>query len=40
MRKHVAWYLRGIRGAARIRDKVMQAKTSMEMEHVLKSLIT
>ena len=35
MRKHVAWYLKGIRGAAAIRNRVMQATTKEHMERIL-----
>lgn len=38
MRKHAAWYLKGIPGAAVIRNNVMQAKTKDEMNHILASL--
>ena len=31
MRKHMAWYIHGIRGAARIRDIINQARTRDEM---------
>jgi tRNA-dihydrouridine synthase B len=35
MRKHFAWYLKGVRGAASLRDKVMRAKTKEEMAAVM-----
>jgi tRNA-dihydrouridine synthase B len=35
MRKHVAWYVKGVRGAAQIRNQVMQASTSAEMRGIL-----
>ncbi len=34
-RKHVAWYLRGVRGAAAARNAVMSASTLDEMETIL-----
>ncbi len=39
MRKHVAWYLKGIRGAAQVRNKVMHAETELQMQQILKSLV-
>jgi len=35
MRKHAAWYIKGLRDAARIRELVMKAKTPEEMNGVL-----
>jgi len=39
MRKHAAWYLKGMRGAARVRGLIMAAETRPEMEKVLSSLV-
>jgi tRNA-dihydrouridine synthase B len=38
MRKHVAWYLKGMSGAAMVRNRVMQAKTEAEMATLLDEL--
>lgn len=38
MRKHLAWYTRGLRGAARIRQDINHAITREEMEAILRSL--
>ncbi|MDW7651860.1 MAG: tRNA dihydrouridine synthase DusB [Bacillota bacterium] len=35
MRKHVAWYLKGIHGAAAIRNQVMRAESEEEMAAIL-----
>lgn len=35
MRKHLAWYLKGLRGAARIRDQINQLTEMKEIEHLL-----
>ncbi|MBS4032277.1 MAG: tRNA dihydrouridine synthase DusB [Clostridiales bacterium] len=35
MRKHVAWYLKGVPGAAKIRNQVMQASSRAEMKDIL-----
>lgn len=35
MRKHVAWYVKGIHGAARLRDKINQVETYEELENIL-----
>ncbi|AQS57924.1 tRNA dihydrouridine synthase DusB [Desulforamulus ferrireducens] len=39
MRKHAAWYTKGIRGAARIREVINQSRTQQEIVDVLKSLL-
>lgn len=39
MRKHVAWYTKGIRGAARVREFINKASTREEIEHILLSLV-
>ncbi|MCW3491668.1 tRNA dihydrouridine synthase DusB [Dethiobacter alkaliphilus] len=38
MRKHMAWYLKGMRGAAQVRNEIMRAKTEQEMTAILKNL--
>jgi nifR3 family TIM-barrel protein len=38
MRKHVAWYLKGIQGAAAVRNHVMQATTEAEMVSILEEV--
>jgi len=35
MRKHAAWYLKGVPGAAQIRNMIMRAKTEAEMVSAL-----
>jgi nifR3 family TIM-barrel protein len=39
MRKHAAWYTRGFRGAAGLRQKINQAKTMSELKSVLYSAL-
>ncbi|MBO8136980.1 MAG: tRNA dihydrouridine synthase DusB [Desulfotomaculum sp.] len=39
MRKHAAWYTKGMRGAARLRQRINQAKTQQELKEVLLSAI-
>ncbi|SHK95507.1 tRNA dihydrouridine synthase DusB [Desulforamulus aeronauticus] len=39
MRKHAAWYTKGIRGAARIREIINQARTQQEIVDILNSLL-
>lgn len=39
MRKHAAWYTKGLRGAARLRQSINRAKTKDELEQVLLSSI-
>lgn len=38
MRKHVAWYVKGLRGAARLRDVINKVETYEELENILTSL--
>ncbi|NLZ92491.1 MAG: tRNA dihydrouridine synthase DusB [Firmicutes bacterium] len=38
MRKHIAWYLKGLRGAASIRNQVMKATTKEEVIKILKTI--
>ena len=38
MRKHVAWYTKGIHGSARLRDEVNKAETIQDFEKLLKAL--
>ncbi|MEG6511037.1 tRNA dihydrouridine synthase DusB [Desulforamulus ruminis] len=39
MRKHAAWYTKGIRGAARIRENINKSTTQKEIENILNSLL-
>ncbi len=39
MRKHAAWYMKGLRGAARLRDLVNKAKSKEEIKDVLAGLV-
>lgn len=39
MRKHAAWYIKGLRGAARVRDKINHAETRAEMASLLYDFI-
>ncbi|MCL5982762.1 MAG: tRNA dihydrouridine synthase DusB [Firmicutes bacterium] len=39
MRKHAAWYLKGMQGAAQVRNLIMGAETKPEMEKILTSLV-
>lgn len=39
MRKHAAWYTKGMRGAARIREMINKAQSRKEIEEILKSLL-
>ncbi|CUX31777.1 tRNA dihydrouridine synthase DusB [Clostridium sp. C105KSO13] len=38
MRKHVAWYVKGLHGAARLRDEINKAETYEGLENILTSL--
>lgn len=38
MRKHVAWYTKGLHGAARLRDQINQVESYSELENLLTSL--
>lgn len=38
MRKHVAWYTKGLRGSSRLREEVNQVQTYEELENILTSL--
>lgn len=40
MRKHVAWYIKGMRAAARLRDSINKACTRQEMLDILNALST
>lgn len=35
MRKHVAWYTKGMRGAARLRDEINRVESYEELESLL-----
>lgn len=39
MRKHAAWYMKSLRGAARLRELVNRAKSAQEMKDILGSLL-
>lgn len=39
MRKHLAWYLKGLKGAARIKDRVMEETRRDEMVNILKKFV-
>jgi tRNA-dihydrouridine synthase len=39
MRKHAAWYVKGIRGAAAIRNQINQAQTRDELLGILYDFI-
>ena len=39
MRKHAAWYTKGLRGAARIREHINKSQSKQEIEEVLYSLL-
>lgn len=39
MRKHVAWYTKGIKGSARLRDQVNQVETYQQLEELLMKMI-
>ena len=34
-RKHLAWYLKGLRGSAKVRDEIMKAKTYEQTEQII-----
>ena len=36
MRKHAAWYIKGLAGAARLRDRINLCRSTEEMRHVLR----
>lgn len=40
MRKHLAWYLKGVRGAARLRDEINTLTDLEKIESLLQSLLT
>ncbi len=37
-RKHMAWYIKGIRGGARVREEIFKAKTKEEMLEIIKTI--
>ncbi len=39
MRKHAAWYIHGLRGAARVRSRLMEATSPEAMEDILRSFL-
>lgn len=40
MRKHAAWYMKGLRGAARLREKVNRAQTIAEMREAISQALS
>ncbi|AZS13104.1 tRNA dihydrouridine synthase DusB [Paenibacillus lutimineralis] len=40
MRKHLAWYLKGLKGAARIKDSIMEETRRNEMVRILEGFVT
>ncbi|MCD8056770.1 MAG: tRNA dihydrouridine synthase DusB [Clostridiales bacterium] len=36
-RKHIAWYIHGLRGAPQVRDKIMRTESYTEMKEIIKS---
>ena len=40
MRKHIAWYLKGLQGAARIKDVVMEETKRDEMVRILEDFVS
>jgi tRNA-dihydrouridine synthase len=39
MRKHLAWYLKGLKGAARIKDSIMEETRRNEMVRILEDFV-
>jgi tRNA-dihydrouridine synthase B len=39
MRKHIAWYLRGLKNAAIYRDRVFRSKSSMDLKEIVKEAL-
>ncbi|MDR0270168.1 tRNA dihydrouridine synthase DusB [Paenibacillus sp.] len=39
MRKHLAWYLKGLRGSARIKDEIMEETKRDEMVNILENFV-
>lgn len=39
MRKHAAWYMKGLRGAARLREQVNRAQTREELRKIIQSIL-
>lgn len=39
MRKHAAWYLKGLKGAARLREQINRAETVQEMKGILNTVL-
>ena len=40
MRKHLAWYTRGMRGAARIREEINRATNRAQIDSILNHLLS
>lgn len=39
MRKHLAWYLKGLKGSARIKDVIMEGTKRDEMVEILENFV-
>ncbi len=39
MRKHLAWYLKGLKGSARIKDEIMEGTKRDEMVRILENFV-
>lgn len=39
MRKHLAWYLKGLKGSARIKDLIMEETRRDEMVRILENFV-
>lgn len=39
MRKHAVWYIKGVRNAAQLRDKIMQTNSPEEMKNILNQIL-
>lgn len=40
MRKHLAWYLKGLKGSARIKDVIMEGTKRDEMVQILENFVS
>ncbi|MDA8226617.1 MAG: tRNA dihydrouridine synthase DusB [Desulfitobacterium hafniense] len=40
MRKHAVWYIKGLRGSAQLRDRIMQTKNPEEMRNVFMRILS
>ena len=39
MRKHASWYLKGVRGNGKARNRINQAETALELHTILNELV-